>query len=326
MKFRCFSLVALLVLLAWAIPASAQIKWGNQWSGYGTPAGDCQGPYNYTGVTSVTMDNFYSPMPHNYVIGVLNFPHANVCSQLNTPTNVVKLASKTYGSGCAQLWAEPVPTGGFVNPAWTWTTSTDFFGFQCVESGVLDTGGVDATATPTSGSGTSVPELGVVTTQALDHVLDIVCSDTGSDGTISVIGGYNVPDLSITPFASFGLGYYANHWDTGATFNHPCFFMEKRSKTIGNSSASGTATLTNSANWANFAVALKSFNAPVPAITGNGVGFPFASIGSYLLNNGDRGFCKDCKNRTDGATVGAACAGSGTGALAVRENATNNCF
>jgi len=62
-------------------------------------------------------------------------------------------------------------------------------------------------------------------------------------------------------------------------------------------------------------------------IPGAGGGLTLSQINALSnLVNGMVAFCGDCTNTPGGHTAGAICAGSGTGAMAVRENGQWNCF
>lgn len=329
MKKALLELIMLVGLLS-SLPAAAQI-WGT--------GASCSGD-----VIGTTLTCYNLSLGGSTILVGLN-ASANICSTLNTPADWVKVgcASSTSAHSaavfvhtsnyCSACTARGLPSGCCTGPVtgdctenpvftWTGTALVHAFNFR-LEGAAQQSGGspldVSSTHTGTALTG-PITASSVTTTSPVDKLVEWVFTDAA--GLSSVF----------TPPADMPLmindNVHVPSADSWHTNGYQTFITEKR-QMYPTATGDKTGSVTVSTDYVAFLIALKNLHAPGPRID-SGIGFTFSVIGNYLKNPGDSGYCNDCKNSEDGATVGAQCASGGTGAKAVREGTTatayNNCF
>jgi hypothetical protein len=149
----------------------------------------------------------------------------------------------------------------------------------------------------------------------------------GTAATSTQLGGVNAVNTFGAPNSNFGYAgaaisdsvgrswlWTSRDWDGSANGTH-CLM----STPLGSSSSTYP-----SMTCANVGSTGAPLEFPYGTVAGNGTGSQYSSLPSWP--NGATIYCSDCKNVVDNsATAGAACAGSGSGALARRENGRWDC-
>jgi hypothetical protein len=138
-----------------------------------------------------------------------------------------------------------------------------------------------------------------------------------------------------TPCTSGGAGAYAR--SSGASW--ACFSTGVSSQSIGFFGLTGTTNTSGAIAMSGNGDLLISAGSGAATVlqAGGSTKFGFSGLGDIQLvgrnlaslgasANASLTWCTDCKNVGDGATVAAGCVGSGTGAVAIRENGLWRCF